>query len=240
MLLIAVAAMIFFVTIKILTTDYSDFKPVVINHKKNGKSLRKICENIDTVTVDNFPYEQYLNNINYTDINVINKNITELDSLTKNSFLTQNILLKALTDNVLAQLDTNNPDSLNVILNIADEYKVYAKFNEERNSFYLSLHDFWYNYTSKRISDLIKQNYIGKYDFKYRYLTQKCSDNGYLKNEKYSLTEKAFFNIIDSNWSYLFNRFWFATNIYFKIAVFLLLSLFLTAAFFTLKCLIRK
>jgi len=240
LILISLILVISLSTKKILTANYSEFTTIKINTTKATKSINKICDNLDTVTFENFPYEKYLQNINYMDVNAIDKNISELDTLTKNSFLAQNILSNALTNKSLNQFNTNNIDSLNMLLNIADEYKIYAKFKKQKKLFFVSVYDFWYSYTAKKLNKLLKQNLISKFDFKYKYLVQKCSDNGYLKNEGYTLKEKTFINIIDNNWSYLLNRFWFATSIFFKIIVFILFSIFLTVSFLTIKCSINK
>ncbi len=239
-LLISLIILMFLSIKKILTANYSEFTVVKVDTTKKTISINKICENLDTVTFENFPYKKYLQNLNYTDINAIDRNISELDTLLKNSFLTQNILSNALTNKTLQYFNTNNLDSLNMLLNLADEYKIYAKFKIQKSSFYVSVYDFWYSYTTKKLNELLEQNLISKFDFKYKYLSQKCSDNGYLKNEGYNLKEKTFINIIDNNWSYLLNRFWFATSIFFKIIVFILFSIFLTVSFLTIKCSINK
>lgn len=239
-LLISVIVLIYISAKKILTANYSDFTVIKTDFAKQTKSIKNLCANLDTVTFENFPYKKYLQNINYWDINAIDKNVSELDFLTKNSFLTQNILSNALTNRSLNKFNTNNLDSLNMLLNLADEYKIYAKFNKQKSSFYLSIYDYWYSYTAKKLNELLKQNSVSKFDFKYKYLAQRCSDNGYLKNEGYTLKEKIFLNIINNNWSYLFKRFWFATSLFFKIIVLIIIIIFLIISYLTIKCLINK
>ncbi len=219
-----------YVFIKIGQTNNSAFATINADNNKNPVSIYKLCEKLDTVTFDNFPYQNYLKNLNFSDIYAIEKNITELDSLTKNGFASQNILSNAFTGQPKPHFDTSNLDSLNMILNLADEYRIYAKFSKAHSSLFESIADFWYSNTVTKLNAKTEQNKKQKYDFKYRFLIQRCANNNYFKSQKKSLPEKVLLNIIDQKWAYLIHRFWNSTSILFKTV---LLTLFLISIFIT-------
>jgi len=230
-----------FYFISIITqANYSDFQPISFHQKSPVIPISELCLEQDSITDNDFPYQKYLNHTDYTAIPSLEKQISELDSFTHNRFLSQSILVNALTEKALFKLQTSNLDSLNMLLNWADDLKAYSNFSSENSLVFQAVYEYWYAHVASTLNHRIKENPSEKYHFKYRYLAQRCADKLYLPNTGNTLIEKVFLNIIDQNWAYLFHRFWYSTSWFFKIIVLSLGILFLVISYLNFQFLIKQ
>lgn len=168
---------------------------------------------------DSFPYEAYNHKINYTNFQLIDTHLSELDSITHNPFLSQSILSVALTSK-LTQLNSMNLDTLYGILQWSNQFQKYSYQQPKYQAFYQSIQSYWYNQVSNSLIRISKQNSDMKYEFKYRYLIQRCKEKGFMIGGKVSKIEKIVIYLIEQKWSYLFFRFWNNTSFLFKGIIF--------------------
>lgn len=224
----------------IINTDYSKFEYIQDSSNNSETTILDVCKGIDSVTYQNFPYKKYVKNINFSDVASVEKDISQLDSLTGDSFISQDILSTALTSKIVKDTITYNLDSLNMILIRADNFYIYSKLSKDKSSLFEAVANFWYLYVSRNLSYLAKKQVVNKYNFKYRYLAQRCTDKGFLINEGNSLKEKVVLNIINQKWTYLFNRFWNATSVVFKLVFSIGLLIFVVIFLLIIKCVTKK
>lgn len=240
---IVLAVMLTLLLSKIVKTDYSGFETIYPpNFNKKGISIYELLPDTSKTEdlYDNFPYEQYINNVNLTEINAINRNLKELNTITKSGFLSQNILSNALTQKANKLFTGSGLDTLNMILTWADGFKAYSNIDKSTASFYNSIYDYWYSYVVKELQQIIGENGNQKYAFKYRYLYQRCSNTGAEVIRGTSKFEKIILYIIDSKWSYLFERFWSGTGILFKLVFFSFLGLGIFISYQSIKCFFQR
>lgn len=168
---------------------------------------------------ETFPYEVYVQKIDFTNFHILDAHLVELDTITKNSFLTQSILSVALTSK-LTQLNSTDLDTLHSVLQWSDQFQEYSLQQTNYQGFYQSIQSYWYNQVANTLTEMSKQNSDIKFRFKYRYLIQRCKEKGFIIGGKVSKTEKIVIYFVEQKWSYLFYRFWNGTSLLFKGIVF--------------------
>ena len=102
--LLPVLILIVFLIILITQADYNDKMPV-IKHEVKRNSFH-IKNHINGLTSNNllstFPYNVFLDSIGIYDINAIKESILEIDTISNDNMLSQQIVSIALTDSLLA------------------------------------------------------------------------------------------------------------------------------------------
>ena len=223
--------------------DNSGFESVEIRNVNSEKSsiydLRIDSSVINELYVK-FPYAVFIRKANYSDMMSVASYLDELDSITRNSFMTQNILSTALTSRLDSVISTDNEDSLKALLDFAEKYRIASLINSRNQAFYHSVYDYWYNNVVNRLSNKVKYDNDFKYSFKYRYLKQRCEDKGYFIDSGNSNFEKIVFYLIDNKWSYLFNRAWNSTSIIVKILLLIIVSMNIILIVFGFRYILKK
>jgi hypothetical protein len=209
-LLIALFLYLFVIAIK---TDNENFKSVTLFTKAENNPNIKLIDltTYDSLTFGNFPYKDYIKSRDLDNKTTLNNDLVILKGKTESDFESNNILVTALTEKLYSEIWSTDLDTINQIMVWVDQ----LNFKESDIEEPISL--FWYDHFSNHLTNLARQKPNSKYEFKYRYLAQQCKKKLFLVNAGNSNFEKVILNLIDQNWSYLFNRFWFSTSILFKI-----------------------
>ncbi len=172
---------------------------------------------------DDFPYSIYLDSSNLCDVDSIICDARRIGKFYKGDDISGfDIITNAMTTELERRnknLDFKyNPDSLIRILHWAMRFNHFSD-DYEINKFQSILKSFWFNKVSNKLSSVAKQSPRIKYDFKFRYLVSLCHSNMFSPSIGNSNFEKVIFYFIDSNYCYMFNRFWYSTGLEFKLGV---------------------
>lgn len=177
-----------------------------------------------------FPYKVYLDSINIYNISEIKESILEIDAITKDNMLSQQIVSIALTDSLLNYSENKyekyNPDSLILLMEWVERFKYYADVDEENQTLYQVVDDYWMNSIANKLSDFCKKDYWIKYDYKFKYLSSRMEEKGFNTTIGFNDAEKVLNNIIENDYTYLINR--FLTRTSFLIKVIFLLGIIIT------------
>lgn len=208
--LIAFSLYIFIIAVK---TDNENFKSVTLFTKATNNPNHELIDltTYESLSLESFPFNDYIKNTDLQDQTTLDNDLEILKAKTNNDFLSNNILVTALTEKLYSQIWSTDLDTINKIMVWVDQ------LNFKESDIEVPINLYWYNHFSNHLSKLAKQNPNSKYGFKYRYLAQRCNEKLVLVNTGNSNFEKVILNIIDQNWSYLFNRFWFSSTVIFKI-----------------------
>ena len=206
-------AFFLYLFIIVIKTDNENFKSVTLFTKATNNPNHKLIDltTYDSLSFNNFPFDEYIKNTDLQDQTTLDNDLEILKAKTNNDFLSNNILVTALTKELYPKIWSTDLDTINQIMVWVDQLNFKDSDIEDPVSLY------WYNQFSSHLSNLAKQNPKLKYGFKYRYLAQQCNEKLVLVDAGNSNFEKVILNLIDQNWSYLFNRFWFSTSVLFKI-----------------------
>ena len=232
-----VVAIISYITYKVISIDNSGFTNISIENNAGAK-INNLVLDLNLATIDpqdiydQFPYSDYIKRVGYFDTSAIQMHLRSLEGLTNNSFLAQSVLTKAYTSELEAALSTNNFDSLNALINYADDYNKIGSQSSNYGRIYSSIGNHWYNYVSNKLSEIAKNKPDSKYSFKFRYLDQRCFEKKYFIDKGNTKVEKVFLYAIDGKWTYILKRFLFAASWKTKTAVILFGLMFIIAGLF--------
>jgi hypothetical protein len=209
-LFIAFFLYLFVIAIK---TDNENFKSVTLFTKAKTIPNHKLIDltTYDSLSFNNFPYKDYIKSRDLNNQKILNNDLVILKGKTKSDFESNSILVTTLTEKLYSEIWSTDLDTINQIMVWVDQLNFKESGIEDPINLY------WYNHFSKHLSNLAKQKTNSKYEFKYRYLAQRCNEKLVLVNAGNSNFEKVILNLIDQNWTYLFNRFWFSSTVLFKI-----------------------
>jgi hypothetical protein len=205
-------AFILYLFVVALKTDNENFKSVSLFTKAKNDPDNKLIDltTYDSLSFNNFPYKDYIKNTDLLDQTTLDNDLQTIKRKTNNDFQSNNILVTALTEKLYSQIWSTDLDTINKIMVWVDQ------LNFKESDIEVPINLYWYNHFSNHLSKLAKQNPNSKYGFKYRYLAQRCDEKLVLVNAGNSNFEKIILNLIDQNWNYLFNRFWYSTSVLFK------------------------
>ncbi len=205
----------FYLFIFSINIDCENFKSVsfFVNAKNNPNNKLIDLTTYDSLSFNNFPYKDYIKNTDLLDQSTLDNDLQTIKGITNNDFQSNNILVTALTKELYSEIWSTDLDTINQIMVWVDK----LNFKESDIEEPISL--FWYAHFSNHLTNLARQKPNSKYEFKYRYLAQQCKKKLFLVNAGNSNFEKVILNLIDQNWTYLFNRFWFSTSVIFKITL---------------------
>ncbi len=212
----------------VINIDYSDNIPQYKAKEINNFHLYDHIKNLNQNNlIKDFPYNIYLDSANYDNIVSLRRAISDLDSISKDHMLNQQVLSIALTEKLDERINSNfekyNPDSLITLIQFAEKFNLYSETDRENAILYRSIYEHWMDYTIKKLDFYYNENLSIKYNYKYKYLVSRCSEKTYYGAVGKTQFEKVVNNVIEKNWSYLFNRFWIATSAPFKTIGFLLM-----------------
>jgi len=222
--------------------NYSDVfpRPRENTHNKTF-NFEKYLKKIDTNNIKaTFPYRIYIDSANYDDLNCIKRDVNILNSIsTKDTLSNLELFYIALSDTLKnkqsSKFNAYNPDSLYSVIQWAEKYNYYSLIDKKNEILYKAIYDYWINIISNKLEDYYKENNALKYDYKFKYLITKCAEKGYSSSIGSTNFEKILINIGENKWSYLLNRFWNGTGLFFKLPLFL----FLLITLYGYYCIIR-
>ncbi|MFM9948946.1 MAG: hypothetical protein ACKV1O_13485 [Saprospiraceae bacterium] len=231
-----------FIACIVITTDYTSTvpqeRPCV---PKPSFHLDQRFATIDATKIrELFPYQIYLDSADWCDVNAIVRDLHLLDSINKDSTsLNREILVKALTEELENQVAGSfvgyHPDSLILLLQWAVRFNNYQELDKDNSKVFRVIYRHWFNFVSNKLGDYAKDNPEIKYDFKFKYLVGICHAKKFSPPIGSSMGEKIVNYFIEKNYSYLFNRFWNATGILFKVVVVLGLAFLIYAFWCVIK-----
>ncbi len=193
-----------------------------------------------TISINNFPHQVYLDSANWCSITPIIENLMTMDTLYPNDEINHQVILSTvltqkLTERWKQSFTHYNPDSLIILIHWAEQFFHYANLDQKHGKFHRIVYRYWFNFITTRLNQYAEDSPTIKYDYKFRYLVSLCHSKQFSPPVGNTKVEKVFYNILDSNWAYLFNRFWNSTGPSIKFLV-ALLSLFQAYAFW---CIIK-
>lgn len=174
-----------------------------------------------------FPYSKYLDEASLYDILSLRSDLQAMDSIHKNDeMLNQEILSIALTEKleerIQSSYNTYQPDTLIRLLQWAEKFNAYSLIDEPRATLYQVIYNHWLNVISNALQGYYEKDPSVKYNYKFRYLCDRLKEQQYSTPVKGTYFEKIIYQLIQKNGSYLFNKFWHATSIAYKLLVLLL------------------
>jgi hypothetical protein len=210
-------AFILYLFVIAIKTDNDSFKTVSLFAKVENNPNHKLIDltTYKSLSLQSFPFNDYIKNTDLQDQATLDNDLQTIKVKTNSDFESNNILVTALTEKLYSEIWSTDLDTINQIMVWVD------KLNFKESDIEVPINLYWYNHFSNHLSKLAKLNPNSKYGFKYRYLAQRCNEKLVLVNTGNSNFEKVILNIIDQNWSYLFNRFWFSSTVLFKIILLL-------------------
>jgi hypothetical protein len=231
----------------VIKVDYSDNIPIEnANENKCYFDLFNSLKEIKPAYFEtNFPYEKYADSAGFRKINFLLEDLIIMDTLNPgNNLQNQQVLSVALTEKLEEQIrpkfEKYNPDSLIMIIQWAEKYEAYAEVDPEHATLFQVISSHWFNFASNTLRNYYDKEYTIKYNYKFRYINNRLRERKYLTTIKATYTEKVIDYIIQKKWSYLFNKFWYATGILYKSIVGLLVLIIIFPYFYIFKNIINK
>ena len=226
-----------------LRNDSSDWPKKITEQSQKKFQLSKHLLGLDSNNVyKNFPYDMYLDSGDIFNINSIRKDLVLIDTSIKSSDKSLSIFLlsTALTNNLQEKLSPEfinfNPDRMIQLLRWAEKFDAYSEIDTNNFIFYNSIFISWTSFLQNKMTDYVKENNNIKYNSKFRYINDNLNFCGSIHKPQNSKSEKAIVYFFNSKWSYLFDRFWNATSVTFK----LLFLLPLLITLYGYYCIITK
>jgi hypothetical protein len=168
--------------------------------------------------IEQFPYKQYSKSDNWKSPSNVESDLQALKKINENQFENQKVLSFALTTR-LEQWNSNDLDSLNLMLYWVEQFKCHSCRGEESELLFATIHDYWLDFLAGKLKKLSAFNDT-KYLFKYRYLKERCIQANHGIGEPNDNGTKIINYIIEKRWYYLFvERLWRSTGIWFRIFI---------------------
>jgi hypothetical protein len=212
-ILALILAFILFIVVRV---DYIDGVPKTseTTGPSNPESILLFINGAnESDLISKFSYDSYIKNRNTINRASLKKDIKVLDSIfTKDKLQNKKLLSNALTESLFKEkknvFEVYHPDELIKLMQWAEQFGYYTSMDPENDILYSSIRDFWMNQIANSLAAFSWVESSVKYDFKFRYLKTRLSEHGYDFGPKVTSMEKVIYNLIDSNWSHLFEASW--------------------------------
>lgn len=176
-----------------------------------------------------FPYTIYLDSADKCNVSAFAGYLDAMDSVNSDYSNNRQILSIALTDSlqlrIMPSLKRYNPDSLILMLQWAEKFNHYQKFDKTNAKLYRVIYKHWLSYTANQLGEYYNSDPKCKYDFKYNYLSAICQSKNFSVPVGNTNSEKIVFNLIHKNYAYLFSKFWYDTGYLYKLLVLLIVGI---------------
>jgi len=238
-----VVAFFYIIKANYSTEVYTERKIVTTS---NSYSLEKNLKKIElTKILKSFPAQNYLDSANTWDIKAIRNDLIMMDSVNPgNTRNNQEALSIALTTELQKRIENSyksfNSDSLLMLIHWTERFNYYADIDDNNSTFYKVIYMYWMEYITNKLDEYYNEEPSIKYNYRFRYLVSRCHEKNYNPGFGCTNSEKVIIYIIDSKWSYLFNRFWYGTGVLFKMGCSLLIIVLLAPYIYLLIKKVRK
>ena len=231
-----------FFTFLITRVDYNDKMPTAKQEVK--KHSFHLINHIVGLEPDNlinkFPYRVFADSVDICSVNAIKECIQDLDGITGSNILSQEVVSVALTDSLYLYSNVKksiyNPDSLILALEWIQRFKYYPEIDTENEILYQVVNDYWMSEIANIITKQQKNNYWLKYDYKFKYISSRLEIQGYNTNIGFNDFEKVINNMIESNFSYVYDRFCTRTSAFQKMIILLPFLFFIFSIIYGYYC----
>ena len=154
------------------------------------------------------------------------------------------VLIHALTNRLETKIkdrfETFNPDSLIMISQWVNEFKVYEKIDNQNGALYGIVYDHWMGFISSQLGRHYDNDSSVKFDFKFKYLQSICESKRFAPAVGMSNVEKVVEYTLGEEYDYLFNRFWNGTGVFIKGIIIILLFTFIYMLYCTYQYSFKK
>ena len=188
-----------------------------------------IHNSFKALTSDNilttFPYKEYLDSTSWWNFHTIKSSFSELEKIRGVEHNVVNKVLRdCLIDTLLHKWNYENLDSLELLLTVIEKYQSYGEASPELANFFGEVADALGMYVAEKLTDIANNNKEIKSTFRFNYVAQRSRCLKYAPNISLDNTEKTIKYFSEGDFSYLWNRFWNGTSLFFKFAILLPLS----------------
>ena len=164
------------------------------------------------------PVKLYLNNGDFYNLSAIQHDLELISAhITSNDLESQMLLYTTLTEDLSVQYQTTlngyYPDSLYMLLNWLDRINVFAELDDNNSTLFEATMQFWMDRITENIESNFKHNRRLKFSYKFRSIRDRCDHLKFGTVIGDKKVEKLIYNMIDGNWSYVFERVLKATSL---------------------------
>jgi hypothetical protein len=173
---------------------------------------------------EKFPYAPYLDSADYDHYTSLQSHIQSLDTFNPNDKMGNlEILSIALTEKLMLktgqQYKTYRPDSLLALLQWAEKFKIYAEADKQHAILFNSVYSYWLDIIANKLNTFYEQDRSLKYAPKFNYLATRCYEQKFSVPIDNSKFEKIVQYFSETQFAYLYNRFWNGTSIWVKTGI---------------------
>jgi hypothetical protein len=176
----------------------------------------------------NLPEKEYLEHFNYCSLDWMERDLIYLrDSMgfgndVKDSYF--DLLTKVNFENYnIDSLSFNATSIFNAIV-MGERALIYSEQSEENRYFFKAMGRFWLNLSATKLTEICLNNPTLKYDINFKMLVDRCRQNQYNVEIKYVNSEKIVNYLINKEYTYIFNRFWYNTSVVTKCLILFLVT----------------
>lgn len=233
-------ALLFLVVMSLTKNSYEN--DCLFKKFPDFRSNEKIIHLSDLIHLDSnttiekaFPYDKYISSDNWKKINSVRNDLIFLDSINKDPYGNMSVVSIVLT-NKMQVWDTENLDSLNLLLNWVERFNIEPISSDKYDILYKSVYGYWLSFISQKLDKINQDDYSIQFNYRFKYLRMRCCEQKFGCGDRNNLFTKAVLNFIESDWGHLISRFWIGTSFLFKAICFFLVVLTL----YGYGCIIQK
>lgn len=226
---------------KILSTDFEfNILSDKSGHIENGFEIKQYLKpEFKKNITKSFPFNSYIDSADIFNIKNVLNDLDSMDKFNENLRLNRDLFTTLLTEKLVNKIQNSliiyKPDSLIFLLQWADGFYHYQKIDKKNERFYRRVNRFWFNLISNKLGQFAETDPSIKYNIKFKYMVELCRARMFYPPIGNSNTEKVLNYFIEGKYSYLFQRLWFGTDIFFKLIILFGLSF----CFYSLYCIYK-
>jgi hypothetical protein len=192
---------------------------------QNYFDLASHLKSIDPVQLkEKFPYKVYLDSADYDHYDALQSHIQALDTFNPNNKMGNLELLSiALTEKLMdknrEQYQAYHPDTLLALLQWAEKFKVYGETDQEHAILFNSVYSYWLDMIANKLNTFYEHDRSLKYAPKFNYLATRCYEQKFSVPIDNSKFEKIVQYFSETQFAYLYNRFWNGTGFWVKTGI---------------------
>ena len=229
-----VLVLIVYVLNAAIKNDYDHIIPIEkkCTDTASDFNLETELNKIDLIEIKKtFPYDTFFKHGNYCTAGAVQNILDILNKVNPDEDKSnRGVLIYALTEKlqnkIAHRFETFNPDSLILILQWIDDFKIYENIDKKNSALYGVVHDHWMVFISNQLGKHYEREPSIRFSFKFKYLQSTCQSKKYAPAVGKSNLEKVVEYLLNEEYDYLFNRFWNSTGLFVKSLMILLFCFF--------------